>query len=45
MGVEFVWATSLVDDVPFEHGLEEYECRFFLGNGSRNKYMKGGFFR
>ncbi|MGB7390456.1 FAD-dependent oxidoreductase, partial [Marinomonas sp.] len=41
MGVEFVLGTSVGDDVPFEHVLEEYDA-VFLGMGTY-KYMKGGF--
>ncbi|SBT15990.1 Glutamate synthase [NADPH] small chain [Marinomonas gallaica] len=41
MGVEFVLGTSVGDDVPFEHLLEEYDA-VFLGMGTY-KYMKGGF--
>ncbi|MEP0072836.1 MAG: FAD-dependent oxidoreductase [Marinomonas sp.] len=41
MGVEFVLGTSVGDDVPFEHILEEYDA-VFLGMGTY-KYMKGGF--
>ncbi len=41
MGVEFVLGTSVGDDVPFEHLLEEYDA-VFLGMGTY-KSMKGGF--
>jgi len=41
MGVEFVLGTSVGDDVPFEHVLEEYDA-VFLGMGTYT-YMKGGF--
>ena len=41
MGVEFVLGTSVGEDVPFEHVLEEYDA-VFLGMGTY-KYMKGGF--
>jgi len=41
MGVEFVLDTSVGEDVPFDHVLEEYDA-VFLGMGTY-KYMKGGF--
>ncbi|TPE54126.1 glutamate synthase small subunit [Maribrevibacterium harenarium] len=41
MGVEFVLGTTVGEDVPFEHILEEYDA-VFLGMGTY-KYMKGGF--
>ncbi|MFT2112437.1 FAD-dependent oxidoreductase [Marinomonas sp. 2405UD68-3] len=41
MGVEFVLGTSVGDDVPFDHLLEEYDA-VFLGMGTY-KAMRGGF--